>query len=112
MAIETKPAGGNGGNQHQRGLFVDDWKPFEKNTLHGFFTITTPSGLRIRECSLHERDGNRWVGLPSKPWIKSDGSTGYTPLIDFVSDDIRKNFQWQALAALDEFLAHGAMPDA
>jgi len=29
-----------------------------------------PSGLRIKECSVHERDGKRWVGLPGKPWKK------------------------------------------
>lgn len=48
----------------------------------------------------------------TKPWSKSDGSTSYTPLIDFVTDEIRKSFQQQALVALDELFADGATPDA
>lgn len=112
MLVETRPAGGNDGNQHHRDLIVSDWKPFNKNTLHGFFTIITPSGLRIRDCTLHERDGNPWVKFSTKPWSKSDGSASYTPLIDFVTDEIRKSFQQQALVALDELFADGATPDA
>jgi hypothetical protein len=103
MHETAKPAEGNGGHQC-RGLISTDWKPFEKNTLKGFFTIVTPSGLRIKECSLHEREGKRWIALPAKQWTKDDGSISYVPLIDFVSDDIRRNFQQQALAALNQLL--------
>jgi hypothetical protein len=99
----VQPAAGNGGHQ-RRGLVVTDWKPFEKNTLRGFLTIITPSGLRLKECTFHEREGKRWISLPAKQWAKTDGSISYSPLVDFVNENVRNNFQQQALAALDDLL--------
>jgi len=103
MSVETKPAGGNGGNR-RRGLVITDWKPFEKNTLKGFCTIITPPGIRIKGCTAHEKDGKRWVNLPARPWTNSDGSISYVAVIDFTDIELRKRFQDQALAALDDLL--------
>lgn len=86
---------------------VSDWKPHQKNTLKGFFTLTLPSGLVIRECMLHEKGESRWVGLPAKPYKKSDGSTSYTPMIDFTSKAARERFQGMAIEAFDQFFEKG-----
>jgi hypothetical protein len=39
-----------------------------KNTLRGFFTVAFPSGLIIRDCMLHEKNGKRWVSLPAREY--------------------------------------------
>jgi hypothetical protein len=82
---------------------VSNWKPFRKNTLRGFFTLTLPSGMILHNCSLHQKDnGQRWIGMPSQKFSKQDGSTGYTPLIEFVSREAADHFRDLALAAVDK----------
>jgi hypothetical protein len=48
---------------------IVDFRPFEKNTLRGFATVRlTGVNLEIRDITIHEKNGNRWVSLPSKPY--------------------------------------------
>jgi hypothetical protein len=54
-------------------MLIRDFKPLRKNTLLGFFTLVLDSGLVIKECSLHEKDGKRWFSFPGKPQIDKDG---------------------------------------
>lgn len=91
----------------RREFIAIDWKAFEKNTLRGFCTIVLPSGLRIKECTVHEKNGSRWLGLPGKPWTKNDGTTSYISILDFANDEARTRFQRLALAAVDELLTSG-----
>jgi hypothetical protein len=104
-AGQTKAAVGSGGDREFLAL---DWKPMQRNTLQGFVTIVLPSGLRIRECSLHEKNGKRWVSLPGKPWTRQDGTTSYVAILDFADDEARFRFQRLALAAIDEMLGGAA----
>ena len=101
MPENMKPAVATGGH---RELLVTNWKPYEKNTLRGFLSLTLPSGLVIHNCALHQKDGARWIGLPSRQYTKDDGSTSYSPVIDFTSPDKRRNFQAAALAAVEQLL--------
>ena len=50
-----------------------EWKAFHKNTLRGFASVELPNGLVIRDITVHDKDGKRWAGLPSKPVLDSDG---------------------------------------
>jgi hypothetical protein len=96
-------------------ITASDWRPLARNTLRGFCTLTLlPSGLVLRDCALHERDGRRWVGLPSRPQIDSQGqhrkdaTTGkalYTSIVEVVGKVEREQFQAAALAAIDKLLA-------
>jgi hypothetical protein len=53
---------------------VESFKPFRSNSLFGFADLVTPEmRLRIRDASVHESHGRRWVGLPAKPQIDRDG---------------------------------------
>jgi hypothetical protein len=50
-------------------LEVTKFRLFEKNTLRGFATVRlTGVNLEIRDITIHEKNGNRWVSLPSKPY--------------------------------------------
>jgi hypothetical protein len=50
-----------------------EWRPMRKNTLRGFCVIELPSGLVIRDVSIHEKAGNWWASLPSRPVLNSNG---------------------------------------
>jgi DNA-binding cell septation regulator SpoVG len=80
---------------------ICNWKALEKNTLRGFFTVTLPSGLVIHNCSLHEKDGGRWIGMPSEKYTK-DGQTAYKKLVEFKDRAAQDAFRDACLDALDE----------
>lgn len=104
MPQNAKAAAGDRGDRNFRVL---DWKPLQRATLQGFFSITTPSGLIIKDLSLHQRGEDRWVSFPGKPFKKADGSAGYINLVDFESKDLRQKFQALALHAIDAFIRAG-----
>jgi hypothetical protein len=82
-------------------MTISNWKSFTKNTLRGFFTITLSSGITIHHCSLHEKNGQRWIGLPFEKYTKKDGTIGYTQLVEFTSRAVADSFRKQVLLALD-----------
>jgi DNA-binding cell septation regulator SpoVG len=101
MAPEkAKPAGTSGGH---RDFLITSWKAHRKNSLQGFLSITLPSGLVVHNCTLHERNGVRWTGLPSRQYAKDDGTPAYAPVVEFSSNDAKKRFEAAALAAIDRF---------
>jgi hypothetical protein len=94
-------------------MIASDWRAVAKDTLCGFFTLLLPSGLTIRECALHKKDGARWVALPARAQIDPDGkhrtdpATGkraYTPILAIPDRERRERFQRLALAAIDQML--------
>ena len=98
MPEQTKSAGANGGPEQ---FIISNWKEHNKNTLRGFFTITLPSGIVINNCSLHDKGGSRWIGLPSSQFKKHDGTTVYARLVEFASKEDYAIFQSEALRAVD-----------
>lgn len=95
-------------------FIASDWRKVSRNSLQGFFSLTLPSGVTLRECSLHERNGKRWVGLPARPQTNKDGSrridpktgkSAWSPLVEIRDRAIRERFQTAALAAVDRLLA-------
>ena len=92
-------------------ITASDWREVAKNSLQGFCVLTlSPSGIVLRDCALHERDGKRWISLPSKPQIDSEGrqrkdaTTGkalWTPVVEIAGKVERERFQRAALAAID-----------
>jgi hypothetical protein len=100
-AIET-----NGG--HQKKFAVTAWKPYEKGSLKGFFSATTPSGLIFHSLMLHERDGSRWISFPAKEYVDLQGQKQYARFVEFSDRASADRFRAAAIAALDEYLAGGA----
>jgi hypothetical protein len=89
------------------GFKVSNWKPYTKNTLQAFLSLTLPSGLTLHGCSYHRKNDARWIGVPSQKFTKADGSVIYSPIVEFVADDAYRRFQKQAIAAVDKHLGGG-----
>jgi hypothetical protein len=95
-------------------ITATDWRPMVKNTLRGFLPLKLqPSGIVLRECGLHVEGDKRWIGLPSKPQIASDGrhkfdaATGkrlYVHIVEVAGREERQRFQ---AAAVDKLLGGG-----
>ena len=85
---------------------ASDWRARSQNSLRGFFTLTLPSGLILKECSLHEKEGARWVGMPARQYEK-DGAKAWAKIIDFASKAAAQEFQQLALAAFHEVIGGG-----
>jgi hypothetical protein len=91
---------------------ASEWRPLLSGTLQGFFALQLPSGLRINDCTLHEKGDRRWIGLPGKPQLedgrhRKDPTTGkglYVPIVEIPAREVRDRFQEHALAAVDRLL--------
>jgi hypothetical protein len=90
---------------------VESFKALHSNTLFGFADLVIPElHLRIREATVHESHGKRWVGLPAKPQVTRDGAvrrderqkTLYAPVIEFLDKPTRDAFSQRAIEALLE----------
>jgi hypothetical protein len=80
---------------------ISDFKRFEKNTLRAFFTVELASGMVIHKCTLHEKNGSRWIGLPAEKYTKPGGAIAYSVLIEFTCRQVADNFRRQVLLALE-----------
>jgi hypothetical protein len=88
-------------------ITCEKFRPFSRNTLQGFCTLLLPSGLRLHDCTLHEKEGKRWVGLPSRPYKDESGRQKWSAVVDIPDYATRERFCVAALAAIDAFiLAH------
>ena len=85
---------------------VTEYRAFVKNTLQAFVTIELPSGLVISGITYHQQNQSRWVSMPAQKYEKSDGSTGWMPVLDFSNKEAREHFQRSALDAIDSYLAN------
>ena len=52
---------------------IINFRRIPKNSLRGVFDLQMTSGLIVRGAMLFEKNGKRWVGFPSKEWVKHDG---------------------------------------
>jgi hypothetical protein len=108
----------NGKGGAAQPITASDWVPRQSNTLRGFCNLRLPSGLVLRDCSVHQQGDRRWVGLPGKPQIDSEGrhrtdAAGkrlYVPTVEIPDPARRERFQAAALAAVDRLL--GVTKDA
>ena len=85
------------------------FKPFRKNTLRGFVDLALPAvGLVLLGCTLHEKNGSRWIGLPARPYQNDQNQICWAQIIDHTSKEARQAFQRAALAAVEELEKVGA----
>jgi hypothetical protein len=86
-------------------ITVSNARKINKGALIGFFDVQLPSGMKLNGCTLLEKDGKRWVGLPSREWIKPDGSKSYAPIVEIPDRDARQKFNSVVLPLVERALS-------
>jgi hypothetical protein len=82
-------------------------KIYVKNTLRGFIDFELLDiGLVIIGAGIHEKDGKRWLSLPSREYVKN-GEKSWIPTIEFASREARDRITGAVLAAYDQFTTAG-----
>jgi hypothetical protein len=84
-------------------------KPFSKNTLRGFFDLElADTGVILRGCTLHERDGKKWLGWLGRPYTKEDGSQSWSNIVDFRDNKTKYLLQDEVLPLVLAAMAEAA----
>ena len=83
------------------------YREYSKNTLCGFCEIAF-NGLRIRDCSHHQKGDQEWISLPSKPFEDKEGNTKYYSLVQFLDKADHWKFQDACREALAEHFNQSA----
>ncbi len=95
---------------------IVDWKPMQRGSLLGFAAVRIPAlRLTIRDCTVNESSGRRWVGLPGKAQIdgnreliKRDGKIQYVPVCSFDTKHVSDAFSRAVLDTLSSRLGQQA----
>jgi len=84
------------------GFVVESFTPMAKNTLIGFATVRTPSGMVFHDVGVHRQGGSMWASPASKPMLSRDGmqmrdaagKARWSPIVSFA--DKRTRDRWSA----------------
>jgi hypothetical protein len=87
----------------KRKLEIDSYNSIEKGALRGSATVSMP-GLIIRKIPDFEKNGRRWISIPSEAFAGKDGKKKYTPLIEFPDKQTVELFRVAFFTALDDYL--------
>ena len=84
------------------GIVARRYKAIGKNTLIASADLEIAAWhLRIRGVMLHEKNGKRWIQLPSREWLGPGGKPQYAIMVEFLDEAVKDRFQAAALAAFD-----------
>jgi hypothetical protein len=84
---------------------ISNARKLNKGALRGFFDVELPSGIKLNGCTLLDKDGKRWIGLPSREWQKADGSKSYAPIVEIPDRDARDKFNAAVLPLAERALS-------
>ncbi len=91
-------------------MLVESFKLVRKNSLRGFCTVRMPSGMKLRDVSVHCVNGKTCASPPSRPRLGRDGRQMIDPVTDrllwdsvveFVDRKTRDRFGQSVLEALE-----------
>jgi hypothetical protein len=69
---------------------IKNFKKMPEGVCKAKFSIVFPKmGMTINDCGLFEKDGKKWIALPSKAYEK-DGQKKYFSLVFFEADKKKK----------------------
>jgi hypothetical protein len=92
---------------------ISNARKLNKGALRGFFDVELPSGLKLNGCTLIEKaDGKRFVRLPSKEFVKADGTKSYTPVVDIRTGMRARSFRMRSCRSLNGRCCHELRPEA
>ena len=90
---------------------VVDYKQIDKGALKARFNIHVPSWhLMIRDCTLMESNGKRWIGFPSRMY-EQDGQKKYFSFI-VIEKEVKDAFDRAVLDAIKALAPPAPQPSA
>jgi hypothetical protein len=106
----SSDSGGNTAEPARKlSVTVESFHAHSSGTLLGFATVLIPElHLRVIDCPVHKKNGQRWLAFPAKPQISKDGSVRrdergkalYVAVLEFTDKETRTAFSARAIAAL------------
>lgn len=55
---------------------ITNYRPINKGCLQSCFDVTIPEwGMTIFGCCLFEKEGRKWIGMPSRQYQSKEGET-------------------------------------
>jgi len=77
----------------------------DKGHLIGFADLLlTKQGMEIRGCQLMQKEGRRWLSMPSKEYQDAAGEKKYYSIVKYQDKEVDKQFQVYAMKAIDEYI--------
>lgn len=79
------------------------YQSVNKGLLVGFADFYIPkTGIEIFGCQLFQKDGKRWINMPSREYTNAEGEKKYMPYIRFRENAHKDLFTELALKAIDK----------
>lgn len=80
------------------------YKSINKGSLLGYFDIFIEKmGLEIYGCTLHQKEGKRWINFPSKDYVdQKTGDKKFQSMIRFRNKDHFELFTKQVKEAVEK----------
>jgi len=89
---------------------VLNYRPINKGSLKGGFDLTlvldkTAEGseMTVHDCKLFEKNGQRWVGFPSRSYQSKEGETKYAPYVS-VGKELKSKIESECLSQMDSLV--------
>lgn len=74
-----------------------------KGALMGKADLFLPNcGMEIFGCLLFQKNGRKWVNLPSKEYTDQNGEKKYSPLLRFRNQKVFEEFVKQAVKVIED----------
>ena len=86
-------------------MTIPNARKVTKGSLFGFFDVHLPSGMKLNGCTLMQKDNKRWIGFPSKEWVKADGTKSYVPIVEIPDREARDKFNAAVLPLAERALS-------
>jgi hypothetical protein len=82
------------------------WTPVDRGSLVGYADLYVEKmGLEIYGCSLLEKNGSKWLNMPSKEYTNAQGEKKYSSVVRFRSKEHAEAFEKAARLAIGEKIA-------
>ena len=82
------------------------FRSFQNKTLLGFANFFIPEwNLEMYDCSLHMKDGKRWISFPSKEYTSKSGEKKWSNYFRFKDVAVYEAFCEKAKEAIDKWCA-------
>lgn len=81
---------------------IQNYRSINKGALVASFDVVIPEwALTIRDCTLFKKEDRQWVGLPSRSYKESDGTTKHFPYLS-MDKEAKERFDQACIKLMPE----------